>query len=176
MDFIKQGNIYSLALGHETSDPFGKSCLSPLNLIKIYDPKALNGSTSKQSHIYHSSIAPENASTDQNQNESTKRKDPEDTEASLDDLSNIKITPNTFMNMCPALLVQLEQRSCRDDEEISARSQNEHNHAHDEGHKDEHDDDDHGHHNHKNDKPKQPISAYGNKRDINQSEDFFSGV
>lgn len=141
-------------LDHESSNALGKSCLSPLSMIKIYDPKALNGSASKPSPIYHSSIAPENAGADQKQNEPAKRTDVGD--LSLDDLSNIQISPSTFMNMCPALLVQIEQRSCKDDG-FSARSQIEHNHA--DG---EHDHDDHGHH---HDEPKQPkqkeISTYG---------------
>lgn len=103
-------------LDHGQSNPLGKSCLSPLTLLKIYDPKAVNGSSINQSPIYHSSVDSDNIGADQSQNDSTKRADFADAEPNLDDLANIRITPATFMNMCPALLVQIEQRSCKEDQ------------------------------------------------------------
>lgn len=111
----------------------------------------------KQSPIYHSSVDSANDEANHKQHDSTKRTDVGDVEASLDDLSNIQITPTTFMNMCPALLVQIEQRACKDDE-LGVRSNN----AAD----DEHEDDNHGGHSHRHSEPKQSkqkeISAYGN--------------
>lgn len=143
-------------LDHVQANPLGKSCLSPLTLLKIYDPKALNGSSINQSPIYHSSVdSSENIGADQSQNDSNKRADFADAESNLDDLANIRITPATLMNMCPALLVQIEQRSCKDDQI-----------KHSDGHSDKHDDgddDDHHHHDtqHRTDSTtKKEISTY----------------
>lgn len=41
---------------------------------------------------------------------------------SVDNLSKIQITPNVFMSMCPALLVQIEQGSCNENTKIEQKN------------------------------------------------------
>lgn len=147
------------------SDQLGKSCLSPINLIRIYDPKALNNTANKQSEIYHAD------SGDEKTKNSEKPLEFDDADENLENLSNIQITPSTFMNMCPALLVQIEQRACQDQQadvgkriEVEFRNAKQ---ADDDEHDDDHDHDhdhshSHGHgHGTKTKKDRQPISAYG---------------
>lgn len=73
----------------------------------MYSPDALNG-TNKNNPIYRSSAVSEN---DEHQNHHHQHSGDkhEDVDYSI---SNIQITPTAFMNMCPALLVQIEQGSC----------------------------------------------------------------
>lgn len=52
--------------------------------------------------------------------------DDDDEQSANDDInylsvSNVKITPNTFMSMCPALLAQIEQGSCTKHVEVEKR-------------------------------------------------------
>lgn len=70
----------------------------------MYSPDALN-STSKINPIYRSSAAHEqDESHDHHQHHHENAEDERDYS-----ISNIQITPSVFMNMCPALLVQIEQ-------------------------------------------------------------------
>lgn len=102
--------MFSIHLIDQGSSPniIEKSCLSPISLIKIYDPEALNSSTHKHNPIYRSFSESESENAHRQQYESS-------TNSNNDDdltISNIQITPSTFMKMCPALLVQIEQNSC----------------------------------------------------------------
>ncbi|XP_031638568.1 zinc transporter ZIP10 isoform X2 [Contarinia nasturtii] len=86
-----------------------KTCLSPISLIQMYSPDALNN-THKNNPIYRSSsdsVAAEHQHQHHHQHHSDDKI--EDADHSI---SNIQITPTAFMNMCPALLVQIEQGSC----------------------------------------------------------------
>lgn len=40
----------------------------------------------------------------------------------IDNLARVQITPNMFMSMCPALLVQIEQGSCNEHAQIEANN------------------------------------------------------
>lgn len=84
-----------------------KACLSPISLIQMYSPDALN-ITSKSNPIYRSSSTPEH-DDDEHQHGHHHQHSDDETDYSI---SNIQITPSAFMNMCPALLVQIEQGSC----------------------------------------------------------------
>lgn len=88
-------------------DNIGKTCLSPISLIKMYSPDSLK-QAHKRNPVYRSSSASEH---DQHQHHSDSTTDINDNDFSV---SNIQISPSTFLNMCPALLVQIEQGSCVD--------------------------------------------------------------
>lgn len=93
-----------------------KTCLSPISLIQMYSPDTLNN-THKSNPIYRSS--PESVATElhqQHQHHEKHQHRHDHSDEKNDDIdhnvSNIQITPAAFMNMCPALLVQIEQGSC----------------------------------------------------------------
>lgn len=84
-------------------------------------PDVLNG-TQKINPIYRSSSATENAEHEhqhqhdhahehEHQHEHQHHHHSGDKNDDFE-LSNIQITPNAFLSMCPALLVQIEQGSC----------------------------------------------------------------
>lgn len=67
----------------------------------MYSPDQFNNT--KSNPIYRSSAAPENDDHPHSE---------EEVENAEFSISNIQITPSALMNMCPALLVQIEQGSC----------------------------------------------------------------
>lgn len=77
----------------------------------MYQPDTLN----KSHPIYRSSPASEGENHQHN-----RRHADEPNEEPEFSISNIQITPAAFMNMCPALLVQIEQGSCADQYEATA--------------------------------------------------------
>lgn len=90
----------------------------------MYSPDAING-TIKNNPIYRStSVLSDNKNDNdhqhnhqhqhQHQHEQHQHHSDEDDEFSI---SNIQITPAAFMNMCPALLVQIEQGSCAEQQQ-----------------------------------------------------------
>lgn len=93
-----------------------KTCLSPLSLIQLYVSEPINQTL--RNRIYQSSMK-----SIHHRNSRTSTTDDTLTEHDHDDsaVSNIQITPTTFMSMCPALLVQIEQRSCIDRDSVEKR-------------------------------------------------------
>lgn len=91
-----------------------RTCLSPVALIQMYAPDQLNGEH-RSNPIYRSSVAPENDDDDHHQHKhhhhQHENADYHDTDFGI---SNIQITPQNLLAMCPALLVQIEQGSCND--------------------------------------------------------------
>lgn len=94
-----------------------------MSFIEMYMPDVLN-STQKINPIYRSSSATENAEHEhqhqhqhdhahehEHQHEHQHHHHSEDKNDDFE-LSNIQITPDAFLSMCPALLVQIEQGSC----------------------------------------------------------------
>lgn len=67
----------------------------------MYSPEQFNNT--KNNPIYRSSSAPEN---------DDHLHSDEETDNGEFSVSNIQISPAALMNMCPALLVQIEQGSC----------------------------------------------------------------
>lgn len=84
--------------------------MSPISLIQIINPEAFNNSQ-KRNPAYRSSLANEHDHQHEISNDHG------------DDLSfsNIQITPTEFLYMCPALLLQIEQRSCAEEPKAQAR-------------------------------------------------------
>lgn len=84
--------------------------MSPISLIQTFNPEAFNNSQ-KRNPAYRSSLAIENDHQPESGNDHG------------DNLSfsNIQITPTEFLYMCPALLLQIEQRSCAEEPKVQAR-------------------------------------------------------
>lgn len=78
----------------------------------MYAPDQLNGEH-RSNPIYRSSVAPENDDHHQHKHHHHQHDsaDYHDTDFGI---SNIQITPQNLLAMCPALLVQIEQGSCND--------------------------------------------------------------
>lgn len=88
-----------------------KTCLSPIALIQMYAPDQLNGEH-RSNPIYRSSVAPEN--DEHHQHKHHHHHDSADYHDTDFGISNIQITPQNLLAMCPALLVQIEQGTCND--------------------------------------------------------------
>lgn len=72
-------------------------------------------------------------STNENHEQHDKPMKPSENDEQHLTASNIQITPNMFMNMCPALLVQIEQGACAethllDDTELTGEDDGDHDH------------------------------------------------
>lgn len=100
-----------------------KQCLSPISLVQMYSPDLMNG-TIKNNPIYRSSPVltdKNNEDEHQHQHQHQHHHEQQHEHHSNEDedysISNIQITPAAFMNMCPALLVQIEQGSCAEQEQ-----------------------------------------------------------
>lgn len=85
-----------------------KTCLSPITLIQMYSPDQFNN-THKNNPIYRSEVASEHDDHEQHHHQHVDHDDHNEFT-----LSNIQISPSDLLNMCPALLVQIEQGSCAD--------------------------------------------------------------
>lgn len=83
----------------------------------MYSPDSING-TIKNNPVYRSSsVLTDNDDEHhhhQHQHQHQHQHSDEDSDYSI---SNIQITPAAFMNMCPALLVQIEQGSCAEQQQ-----------------------------------------------------------
>lgn len=84
----------------------------------MYSPDALND-TNKNNPIYRSSVAKENKEHQNHHHQQHSSDTNEDVDYSV---SNIQITPSAFMNMCPALLVQIEQGSCSESYDVPTQA------------------------------------------------------
>lgn len=96
-----------------------KACLSPISLVQMYSPDLMNG-TIKNNPIYRSSsVLTDNNNEDEHQHQHHHEQQHEHHSNEDGDfsISNIQITPAAFMNMCPALLVQIEQGSCAEQQQ-----------------------------------------------------------
>ncbi len=88
-----------------------KSCLSPSSMLRIVvnDQRAnVGGGNQLNYHVEQENLRMHHqrrrsADTDEHSHEN---------ESDDEFITNIKITPNMFLNMCPALLVQIEQGAC----------------------------------------------------------------
>ncbi|XP_055311077.1 zinc transporter ZIP10 isoform X2 [Sitodiplosis mosellana] len=93
-----------------------KTCLSPISLVQMYSPDAMNG-TIKNNPVYRSSsVLADNNDEHQHQHQHEHQHQHSDEDGDYS-ISNIQITPAAFMNMCPALLVQIEQGSCAEQQQ-----------------------------------------------------------
>lgn len=103
----------------QSSSPVGKTCLSPISLIELYVPEPVN--TTQQNPIYKSSMATSKRGSrsvvDHDHDHDNDDEHPSDKDSQLAtdfNAANVQITPDTFLSMCPALLVQIEQGSCNE--------------------------------------------------------------
>lgn len=78
----------------------------------MYAPDQLNAEH-RTNPIYRSSVAPENDDHHQHKHHHHQHESADYNEADFS-ISNIQITPQNLLSMCPALLVQIEQGSCND--------------------------------------------------------------
>lgn len=78
----------------------------------MYAPDQLNAEH-RANPIYRSSVAPENDDHHQHKHHHHQHENADYHDADLS-ISNIQITPQNLLSMCPALLVQIEQGSCSD--------------------------------------------------------------
>lgn len=77
----------------------------------MYSPELLSQAR-KRNPVYRSSSASEHDHRHHSESAT-------DTNEKAADYDDIQISPSTFMSMCPALLVQLEQRSCVEQAELA---------------------------------------------------------
>lgn len=100
----------------QSSSTVGKTCLSPISLIELYVAEPAN--KTKQNPIYRSTRAMNKRSVvDDDVHEHANEHpndDGDDYTSTYFNVANIQITPDTFLNLCPALLVQIEQGSCNE--------------------------------------------------------------
>lgn len=92
-----------------------KACLSPISLIELYAPEPVN--RSQQYPIYRSTKVSNRRSSRSLGDDSDRHHGENDSNLKIDsttefDVAKVQITPDTFLSMCPALLVQIEQGSC----------------------------------------------------------------
>ncbi|KAJ6648085.1 Metal cation symporter ZIP14 [Pseudolycoriella hygida] len=87
-----------------------KSCLSPTSMLRVVvnDQRTNDGRNELNYRV-----DPDNKKVNHRHRRSS-NSDEHSEEAEADDefIANIKITPTMFLNMCPALLVQIEQGAC----------------------------------------------------------------
>lgn len=97
---------------HGETSTLHKSCLSPSAMLRIVinDQRSNSGGNQLNYHVHqdaaqmqHQHRRRRTADNDENSHEN---------ESADEFITNIKITPNMFLNMCPALLVQIEQGAC----------------------------------------------------------------
>lgn len=102
----------------QSSSSAGNTCLSPITLIELYMPGPAN--KTQQYPIYRSTREARTVvdSDDDGKHQSHPVNDDEHFNSDIGqkttnfNVANVQITPDTFMNLCPALLVQIEQGSC----------------------------------------------------------------
>lgn len=127
--------------GQSTSN-IAKSCLSPISLIDMYVP---NWRTTQLNPIYRSSVSSNEKrrrAIANNEHHDHKKDDDVDHQNDGDErqphefiASSIQITPNAFLSMCPALLVQLEQGACNEpqtNDDVAAKHSDHSDHSHNE--------------------------------------------
>lgn len=90
-----------------------KSCLSPSSMLRIVvnDQRANNGGNQLNYRVHQEEKTIEHRhrrSPDDEHGPDSGHSQENDDEF----ITNIKITPTMFLNMCPALLVQIEQGAC----------------------------------------------------------------
>lgn len=106
--------------GHLVS-PVAKTCLSPISLIELYVPEPVN--ETQRNPIYRSTNAVSKRNlrsvADDDSNHAAQHEHDDESHNSVEspiatdfNVANVKITPDTFLSICPALLVQIEQGSC----------------------------------------------------------------
>lgn len=100
-----------LHVDHGGISSLHKACLSPTSMLRIVinDQRINNGGN----HLNYR-VHPEENPNHHQHRRSADDSDDHSHENESDDafISNIKITPTMFLNMCPALLVQIEQGAC----------------------------------------------------------------
>lgn len=88
-----------------------KLCLSPSSMLRIVvnDQRANDGGNQLNYRVHE-----EDKETHHHHHRRSSDSDEHSKEHESDDefVTNIKITPTMFLNMCPALLVQIEQGAC----------------------------------------------------------------
>lgn len=91
-----------------------KSCLSPSSMLRIVvnDHRANNGANQLNYRV-HQEEKPNDHRHRRSPDDEHSHQDSEHSQENDDEfITNIKITPTMFLNMCPALLVQIEQGAC----------------------------------------------------------------
>lgn len=104
--------VYNYIADHGGISTLHKSCLSPSAMLRIVvnDQRSDSGGNQLNYHV-HQNERPMHHH--QHRRRSADVNDHSDENESDDEfITNIKITPNMFLNMCPALLVQIEQGAC----------------------------------------------------------------
>lgn len=99
----------------QSSSSVDKTCLSPISLIELYVPEPVK--KTQQNPIYRSRRATnerDSRSVAQHEHDDVHHNDESSQTATEFNPANVQITPDTFLSLCPALLVQIEQGSCNE--------------------------------------------------------------
>ncbi|XP_037031033.1 zinc transporter ZIP6 [Bradysia coprophila] len=95
---------------HGAISTLHKSCLSPSAMLRIVinDQRSNSGGNQLNYHVHQE----EPQMHHQHRRSADIDEHSQENESYDEFVTNIKITPNMFLNMCPALLVQIEQGAC----------------------------------------------------------------
>lgn len=95
---------------HGEMSSLHKSCLSPTSMLRIVvnDQRTSDGGNQLNYRVHQD----DNASHHHHRRSSDSDAHSHDHESDDEFITNIKITPTMFLNMCPALLLQIEQGAC----------------------------------------------------------------
>lgn len=122
--FDSNEKIDTIRIDHgQSASPVGKTCLSPISLIELYVPEPVNETQRNPIYRSTSAVSKRNsrsvADDDSNHGAQHEHEDEDESHnnegrqiATDFNVANVKITPDTFLSICPALLVQIEQGSC----------------------------------------------------------------
>lgn len=98
-----------------------KSCLSPSAMLRVVvnDHRTNDGGNQLNYHVHND----ESNLHHHNRRSAGTDEDNHENESEDELITNIKITPNMFLNMCPALLVQIEQGACSEVTKVELENQ-----------------------------------------------------